>query len=146
MLITENEAHEELITNILYFYRFESPETKYLYLWSQYENSGDSENHVSYMVESAWEFQELLIFTLEMAAETNADFIHAYKAVDLLPHDDSLLKRVEKWMGYAPMMVHDSAIFKVHIEALDGDITDLMRTPDPPLAPVNVGNKHADLL
>ncbi|KAF8415721.1 hypothetical protein EV426DRAFT_629160 [Tirmania nivea] len=145
-LTTHNEAHEEFIPDILYFHRFKSPETMCPYLWNQYENSGEAGADVVYTAETAWEFHQVLIFTLEMAAAAIADFVNAYKLADLPAHDDKLLKRVEKWMGYVHVMVHDSAIFKLHVEALDGDITDLMRKPQllPTLTPT--GDSPASLV
>ncbi|RPB19920.1 hypothetical protein L211DRAFT_870964 [Terfezia boudieri ATCC MYA-4762] len=114
-LTTKNEAHEELIPAILYFADFESPESKCPYLWEQYEKNGTGAD-VVYTAESASEFHELLIYSLEKAADAIAEFTNTNRAGNLLAHDDDLLTVVEKWM-------------RVHVEALDGDITELMRNP-----------------
>ncbi|RPB23424.1 hypothetical protein L211DRAFT_868565 [Terfezia boudieri ATCC MYA-4762] len=114
-LTTKNEAHEELIPAILYFADFESPESKCPYLWEQYEKNGTGAD-VVYTAESASEFHKVLIYSLEKAAEAVAEFTNTNRAGNLLAHDDDLLTVVEEWM-------------RVHIGALDGDITELMRNP-----------------
>ncbi|KAF8422235.1 hypothetical protein EV426DRAFT_606640, partial [Tirmania nivea] len=129
-LTTKREVHEQLIPAILYFADFESPESKCPYLWEQYESNGSGAD-VVYTAESALEFHQVLIYSLEKAAEAVAEFTNSYKTGSLLAHNDDLLTVVEEWMQYIYAMVYDSAIFRVHVEALDGDITDLMRNPLP---------------
>ena len=82
-----------------------------------------------YAAESASEFHQVLIYALEKAAEAVVNFTNTYKTGELLAH--KMLTAVEIWMRYLYVMVHDSAIFRVHVEALDGDITELMENPLP---------------
>jgi len=131
-LTTQNEAYEELIPDILYSREFESPESKCPYMWEQYENSGQGGADVEYTAESASEFHQVLIYCLENAAATVAEFVNTYKTVESLANDDKLLAAVEEWMGHVYLMVNHSAIFKVHVEALDSDITRVMRKPRDP--------------
>ncbi|KAF8421705.1 hypothetical protein EV426DRAFT_196340 [Tirmania nivea] len=139
-LTIKDEAHEDLVPDILYCGDFESPESKCPYLWKQHENSDDDVADVVYTAESASEFHQLLIYILEKAAETLAEFIDTYKTGDSIAHNDDLLTEVEGRMGYVHLMVHESTIFNVHVEALNSDITGLMRklpplSTQPPLLP-----------
>ncbi|KAF8429312.1 hypothetical protein BGX38DRAFT_1233440 [Terfezia claveryi] len=136
----KNEAHEDLFSDILYCGDFESPESRCPYLWKQHESSDDDVADAIYTADSASEFHHLLIYVLEKAAGTLTEFISTYKIGNPLGDNDDLLTEVEGRMGYVHLMVHDSAIFKVHVEALDSDITALMRklpplSTQPPLLP-----------
>ncbi|KAF8431369.1 hypothetical protein BGX38DRAFT_340189 [Terfezia claveryi] len=124
-LTTKSEAHEGLVPDILYFSGFVSPEINCPHLWEQYEHHGTRAD-VVYTAKLASEFHQLLIYGLEKAAAAVAAFTNAYKIGSLPAHDDFLLTEVEDWMGYIHVMVHESAIFKVHVEALDREITGRM--------------------
>ncbi|KAF8458646.1 hypothetical protein BGX38DRAFT_1264956 [Terfezia claveryi] len=106
-LMIENEAHEDLIPEILYFEEFESPERKCHHLWKQYENSDDG----GVDIVRQW---------------LSRAYKHLQGVRSSCPYED-MLTGVEEWMGYLHLIVHDSAIFKVHVEAFDKDITDVMR-------------------
>lgn len=125
-LSTRNEAHDQLIPSILYHHGFVSAESKCPYLWKQYETNG-SAAEVVYSAELAAEFHQVLIYCLKRAAAAVTEFTKAYNADALRSDDDSLLTAVELWIRYLHVIAHESAIFKVHVEALDGDITNSMR-------------------
>lgn len=73
---------------------------------------------VDYTPQTAWEFHQILLATLEMAKRSLAHLVTVFQAINK-PVDDQSPVYVELWMNLLFGLIHGSDIMKTHIKVIE---------------------------
>jgi len=124
-MMTDDSRDLRLIGRILHHHSFpgECP-----YLFQRY---GDFDGQADYNEETCWEYHQLFVYCLEMAAISISKLTSELKSKSQAVAKDTLLD-AERWTNYLHKMVHCSPIFQAHVEALDDLISKKIKGHDSP--------------
>ncbi|RPB20005.1 hypothetical protein L211DRAFT_852715 [Terfezia boudieri ATCC MYA-4762] len=112
--LTRYTVDYELVGTILFNRGF--PKEKCPSLWYTYNHKGSVP---VYNGATAGEFHQLLLFCLEMAQRNIADLTKKLKEDNGGQVTEAMMLEAEGWMKFLHIMVHESNVFQVHIQALD---------------------------
>ncbi|RPB19914.1 hypothetical protein L211DRAFT_852788 [Terfezia boudieri ATCC MYA-4762] len=121
--LTEDTEDYDLVGTILFHVSF--PKNKCPSLWHIY-NYEDAV--LVYDATTAGEFHQMLLFCLERAQGAIANLTKAVKEEGNRQLEEAVMVEAEHWMTLLHIIVHESKVFQVHVQALEGLIAPFVKS------------------